>query len=212
MTTKKKRSTNPTPGPTGDPVIDEAIAKANQALAAEVEAASKPRGNPLTLGPRVIAPEKIADKLVSRASGASEEWFAQAQAPRKNPIQEGIKAEGKYVDKMKTVISEGRRAKALSKVTDDDLLQGVKDAGADALRTGIERKKGKVLRRFKVLQPLYELLAKTIDTFPTDTEAQRENKMKAARRGMILVGKARRGEISPTELAAEIKKLGGVTA
>jgi len=212
MTTKKKRSTNPTPGTTQDPVIAEAIAKAEAALAAEVEAASKPHGNPLTLGPRVIPADKIANKLVGRASAAAEEWFTQAQAPRKNPITEGVKAEGKYVDKMKTVIAEGRRAKALSKVTDEDLLQGIKDAGAEALRTGIERKKGKVLRRFTVLQPLYELLAKTIDTFPTDTEAQRENKMKAARRGMILVGKARRGEISPSDLAAEIKKLGGVTA
>lgn len=212
MTTKKKKRTDQELGLTGNPSLDDAIANAERALNDEVLRKDNPDADPITLGPRVIPPEDISRKLVDRASAAGADWFARLKAPKKHPIQEGIKAEGKYADKMKTVIAEGRRAKALGKVTDEDFLSGVEEAGPGAFTSGIERKRGKVTRRFAVLQPLYELLAKAIDAMPVDTETQRENKMKAARRGMIMVGKARRGEVGAAEIAAEVRKLGGVTA
>ena len=209
MPPRKKSLSDAKLGLTGNPGVDDAIARAEQALAAEVAAKDDPNADPISLGPRVLSADQIAEKLVRRASDAAEEWLVRVKAPKKHPIQEGIKAEGKYADKMKTVIAEGRRAKSLSKVTDDDYIAGIDAAGSSAFREGIERKRGKVQRRMAVLQPLYEVLAKAIDTLPTDTESQREAKMRAARRGMIMVGKARRGEVGPAEISAEISKLKG---
>ena len=209
MTKKKKREVGVSMESPLDPEIEAAIAKAEAALNQEILRKEDPNTDPIVLGPRVIEPDKITRKLVDRASGAAADWFDRVQHPKKHPIKEGIAAEGKYTDKMKTVIAEHRRAKALEKVTDEDYLSGIAEAGANAFSSGIERKRGKVLRRFSVLQPLYELLAKAIDTMPVDTEAQREAKMRAARRGMILVGKARRGEVPPAEIATEIKRLSG---
>ena len=209
MPRKKTPLTDAELGLTGDPAVDESIAQAEAQLAKEVAWKTDPDADPITLGPRVLAPEQIADKLVRRASDAAAEWFSRVKTPKKHPIVEGIKAEGKYADRMKTVIAEGRRAKALGKVSDEDYLAGVDAAGPGAFSSGIERKRGKVGRRFAVLQPLYVVLATAIDKMPIDTETQREAKMRAARRGMIVVGKARRGEVGPAEITAEIAKLGG---
>jgi hypothetical protein len=207
MATKRKSRSDAELGLTGDPGIDEAIAKAEQVLTDEVLRMEAPDADPIALGPRVISPEDISRKLVERASAASDDWLKRVKAPRKHPIKEGIKAEGKYKSKMEEVLRGERRKHALEKVSDEDYLAGIDEAGSEAFRTGIERKSGKVGRRFAVLQPLYDLLAKAIDGLPVDTEAQREAKMRAARRGMIMVGKARRGEVAPAEIAAEVKKL-----
>ena len=209
MSPRKKPLSDSELGLTGDAEVDEAIAQAEQVLAQEVADAATRKGNPLTIGSRVLPADQIASKLVKRASDAAGDWYARVKTPKKHPIQEGIKAEGKYADKMKVVIAEGRRAKSLAKVSDEDYLAGIEAAGTAAFSSGIERKAGKVKRRFEVLQPLYVVLATAIDKMPVDTEAQREAKMRAARRGMIMVGKARRGEVGPAEISAEIAKLGG---
>jgi len=205
---KRKQFSDDELGLTGDPELDDAIARAEQALNEEALRVEDPDADPITLGPRVISPEDIARKLVDRAAAAGADWIRRLKAPKKHPIKEGIAAEPKYKDKMTVVLREERRRKALEKVSDEDFLAGVDEAGEGAFTAGIERKRGKVRRRFAVLQPLYELLAKAIDALPTETEPQREAKMRAARRGMILVGKARRGEIAPAVIAEEIRKLG----
>lgn len=204
-----KRKVNPaSPDPGGFPDLEEAIARVEDALNQEAMAPEL-ADDPIELGPRVISAEDIARKLVDRASAAADDWQRRLLSPKKHPLKEGIAAEGKYKDEMQVVLREERRKKALEKVSDEDFINGVKAAGPDAFRSGIERKKDKVKRRFSVLQPLYELLAKALDAMPVDTEAQREAKMRAARRGMILVGKVRRGEAAPAEIAAEIKRLTG---
>lgn len=212
MTKRTKSPTDAELGLTGDPGIDDAIARAEQALNEEILKVEGPDADPITLGPRVISAEDITRKLVDRASDAAADWIKNLKAPKKHPIKEAIAAHGKYVDKMTVVIREGRQKKALEKVSDEDFLAGIDEAGEGAFRDGIDRKRGKVNRRFTVLQPLYEVLAKAIDAMPVDTEAQREKKMTAARRGMIVVGKARRGEVAPAEIAAEIKKVTGGAA
>lgn len=207
----RKRTTNPTPnpGPEIDPDLQESITRAEEMLAQEIVNAATRKGNPLTIGARVLPADEIATKLVKRASDAADDWFKRVKNPKKHPLVEGIKAEGKYADKMKAAIAAGSRAKALAKVSDEDYLAGIDAAGPGAFSSGIERKRGKVGRRFAVLQPLYVVLAQAIDKMPIDTESQREAKMRAARRGMIMVGKARRGEVSAGEIATEIAKLGG---
>ena len=202
----RKKSTNPTDTtPTNpiDPVIAESIQIAEAALAKELEKGLH-HGNPITLGPRVADPAKIAKKLVERASAATAEWFENVQHPKKNPLVEGIKAEGKYADKMRQVIAAGSRAKALGKVSDEDLLAGILAAGSSALSDGITKKAGKVLRRFTVLQPLYIVLAQALDKLPTDTDSQRAAKMTAARKGMIMVGKVRRGEAAVGDIVTAV--------
>jgi len=194
-------------GLTGDPGIDQAIADAEKALLADAQRGTGPDADPITLGPRVISADEITNKLVTRAADAAPTWLQRVKSPRKHPLVEGRAAEPKYKSKMETVLKEERRKKALEKVTDEDLIAGIDAAGEDAFRTGIERKKGKVQRRMAVLQPLYIVLAKAIDAMPTGTDAEREKKMLAARRAMIVVGKVRRGELGADAIAAEARKL-----
>lgn len=202
----RKKAANPisTDSPTPlDPAIAESIKLAEAVLAAEVEKGSH-HGNPLTLGPRVASAEKQAKKLVDRASAASGEWFENVQHPKKNPLIEGIKAEPKYADKMRQVIASGSRAKALGKVSDEDVLAGIIAAGSGALADGVSKKAGKILRKRNVMQPLQIVLAQALDKLPTDTDSQRAAKMAAARKGMIMMGKVLRGEASPQDIVTAV--------
>ena len=202
----RKTTTNPvstTPLLGIDPEMQAMIDHANEVLAAEIEKGSH-HGNPITLGPRVASAEKQARKLVDRASAASAEWFENVQHPKKNALIEGIKAEPKYADKMRQVIASGSRAKALGKVSDEDLLSGILAAGSGALSDGVSKKAGKILRKRNVMQPLQVVLAQALDKLPTDTDSQRAAKMAAARKGMIAMGKVLRGEAAVQDIVTAV--------
>ncbi len=186
-----------------DPELEASIKLATEVLAAEIEKGSH-HGNPITLGPRVASAEKQAKKLVDRASAASAEWFENVQHPKKNALIEGVKAEGKYADKMRQVIASGSRAKALGKVSDEDLLSGILAAGSGALADGVTKKAAKIARKRAVMQPLQIVLAQALDKLPTDTDSQRAAKMAAARKGMIAMGKVLRGEASPQDIVTAV--------
>ena len=186
-----------------DPELAESIKLAETVLAAELEKGLH-HGNPITLGPRVADAAKQAKKLIDRASAATAEWFENVQHPKKNALVEGVKAEPKYADKMRQVIASGSRAKALGKVSDEDLLSGILAAGSGALAEGVAKKSAKILRKRSVMQPLQVVLAQALDKLPTDTDAQRAAKMSAARRGMIAMGKVLRGEASPSDIVTAV--------
>jgi len=162
-----------------------------------------------TVGPRVIPPEKIVDRLSTEAIDAAPYWLERVRAPRRHAIREGIKAEGKWADKVKKAIDARSRAKALEKVTDERMGEALEAVTAGDFEAGVRRKKYKMAWRFGVLQPLYEMLAKILDTFPVDTDAQRAAKMAAARKGMIEIGRVRRGEIPVEEARRTIEGLRG---
>ncbi len=202
----RKKATNPDStilSPVIDPEMQASIKLAEETLAAEIEKGSH-HGNPITLGPRVADAAKQAKKLVDRASAATMEWYENVQHPKKNALIEGVKAEAKYADKMRQVIASGSRAKALGKVSDEDLLSGILAAGSGALADGVTKKAAKIARKRAVMQPLQVVLAQALDKLPTDTDAQRAAKMAAARRGMIAMGKVLRGEAAPSDIVTAV--------
>ena len=79
-------------------------------------------------------------------------------------------------------------------MVDEDLMYAtIRKRGAAAFRSGIEDRRAKVLARAKELQPLVAALKKEIEAMPDVTDGDRENRLLAARRGMIAIGKKRRG-------------------
>lgn len=151
------------------------------------------QGNPITLGPIVISPEEWAEKQVKRAAAAASEWEKNVQRPRRDPLKAAIAAKEKRKEKLRESLEQDKWAKAMAKVDEDLMYATIRKRGASAFRSGIEDRKEKVLARAKELQPLVAALRQTIQAMPDVTDADREARLLAARRGMIAIGKTRRG-------------------
>ena len=151
------------------------------------------KGNPITLGPRVISADEWAEKQVSRASSAASEWEKKVLRPRKNPIEAAIKKAEKRRNKVLESLDQGKWEKAMAKVDENLMYAVIRKRGASAYRAGVEDRKDKVAARVKELQPMVAALAANIDAMPDATDADREKRLLAARKGMIEIGKKRRG-------------------
>lgn len=157
------------------------------------EVTEERQGNPITLGPLVISPEEWAEKQVERASRAASEWEKNVQRPRRDPIKAAIAAGPKRAEKLRESLDNKKWEKAMAGVDEDLMYSVIRKRGAAAFRSGIEDRKEKVLARAKELQPMVATLKATIDAMPDVTDADREKRLLAARRGMIEIGKKRRG-------------------
>jgi hypothetical protein len=151
------------------------------------------QGNPITLGPAVIDPEEWANKQVENAANAGDRWLKNVKRPRRDPIKAAIAAAPKRAEKVRQALEEGKWEKAMAKVDEDTMFAVIDALGAEHFRRGVRARKAKVLRVAKELQPMVAGLKKTIEDMPDVTDADREARMIAARRGMITIGKQRRG-------------------
>jgi len=150
-------------------------------------------GNPITLGPLVIAPEEWAEKQVKRAAAAASEWEKNVLRPRRDPLKAAIAAAPKRAEKVRESLDKKKWEKAMAKVDEDMMYAVIRKRGATAFRSGVEDRKEKVLARAKELQPMVAALKATIQAMPDVTDADREKRMLAGRRGMIAIGEKRLG-------------------
>lgn len=157
------------------------------------ELTAEHQGNPITLGSRVLSPEKWAAKQVKRASEAAEDWLAGVLKPRRDPIAAAIAAAPKRENRIIESLRQKKWEKAMAAVDEALMFATIRKRGAAAFRAGIEDRAEKVFARVKELQPMVAALATAIDAMPDVTDSDREKRLLAARRGMIEIGKKRRG-------------------
>lgn len=150
-------------------------------------------GNPITIGARVSSPVDWAKKQTDRAIAARDEWLKGVKSPRKHPIEAAIKADKKRTDRLAEAERQGKWLKAMSRVNEDLMYQTIDSVGAGGFAAGIEARRKKIEARVGEIQPLVAALATTIDAMPDATDADREKRLLAARRGMMDIGKKRRG-------------------
>ena len=145
------------------------------------------KGNPITLGPRVVEATDWAKDQVDSAKAKSSKWLARSKRPRKDPKERARKSAGKYHANMEKVLAELSWEAGIEGY-DEALREAMIDeCGETGFKAGIERKRKKVNARVGKLQPLVAALAATLDAMDVDTDDQREAKMIAARRGMIAI-------------------------
>jgi hypothetical protein len=154
---------------------------------------SEHAGNPITLGSRVADPSTWAGKQVKNAAAAAETWLQNVLKPRKEPIKAALAAAGKRENKVREALDQKKWDKAMAKVDEASMYATISKRGAAAYRSGVTDREDKVKARVEELQPMVTALALQIDAMPQDTDAQREARMLAARKGMIAIGKKRRG-------------------
>lgn len=151
------------------------------------------QGNPITLGPPVIDPEEWAEKQQRNAAAAAGDWLKNVKRPRRDPLKAAIAAKEKRKEKLRESMEQDKWAKAMANVDEDVMFQVIDAVGAEGFRRGVTARKAKVVARAKELQPMVAALKKEIEAMPDVTDADREARLLAARRGMITIGKKRRG-------------------
>lgn len=194
---RRKRKATPAAGVTAelsafDAVLDKALAVAEKNPDA-FEGMHARQGNPITLGPRVAEAVDWAEKQTTNAAAAGERWLANVLRPRKNPIDAAKAAAGKYKNKVEEALRENRFVRGLDAVDEDEMFATIREGGSAPFTSGVQRRTRKVARVVGQLRPMVVALAETIDKMPIDTDAQREARLLAARRGMIAIGKRRKG-------------------
>jgi hypothetical protein len=152
-----------------------------------------PEGNPVLLGPRVITADEWVTKMTEGATNRAATWLKNTLAPKKDPKQAALKAAGKYKTNTQAALNEGRWDKGITAYDEAARTAVITEGGTAAFTEGVRRHKAKAVAKVNKLQPLIAALATTIDAMPQDTDAQREAKMLAAKRGMQEIGKKLRG-------------------
>jgi len=112
--------------------------------------------------------------------------------PRKDPIAEGIKAQGAYENKMRDPAVLKRRAESLAKTNMSEWAAMAETVGAQSYVQGVVGRRPKVERRIGKLQPLLASELAKIDAMPSTTDAEREAKAVAMIRALrSLKGKSK---------------------
>lgn len=174
--------------------LDKTLDKAERDPAAYMESIAPPTvGNPITLGPRVIGADEWSKKLVDRATAGGDAWLNHSLKPKKVPSVAALAANDKRVSKLQDSIANKSWEGAMSRVDEDLRLTVIQNVGSRGFSDGIAAHKPKVDKVVGDLQVRVSALATELYKMPTKTDSEREAKMIAAKRGMQLIGKKRRG-------------------
>lgn len=150
-----------------------------------------PAPNPAAVT-RVLDPKDWVDKQIDTMTAVGRENYLRGiKHPKKDPIKAGIAAQGKYEAKMKDPKVLARRKSQLQKTNIDEWVAMAETLGADKIVDGVVKRRFKIERWVAKYQPMLKAHLATIDAMPDVTEADREAKMLANKRGLQkLKGKA----------------------
>jgi hypothetical protein len=150
-------------------------------------------GNPITLGDPVLNAEDWAKRMIDRATNAATDWLNASLKPKAVPSKAALAANTKRVNNLQKSITDKTWEGAMAKVDEDQRLKTITKRGAGAFSSGVSDRSEKIGAVVGKLQPLVLALKKTLDGMPQDTDAQREAKMIAAKRGMQAIGLKMKG-------------------
>ena len=141
---------------------------------------------------RILSPSDWEKRQIDTLKSVGEDNYKVGIAhPRKNPIEAGIAAEGKYADAMKKVVDEERRAKGLEGVTMAEWYGYTSNIGTGRLVEGVVKRAAKVRKFVTAYQPMLVDHVAKIDALDDVTDKDREDRMLENLRGLkALKGKA----------------------
>ena len=150
------------------------------------------KGNPITLGPRVVPADEWAEDMATAAKNKAAKWLKNAIKPKKDPKERARKAARKYENNTREALDEKRWDAGIEAYDEGVRQETIAAVGESGYRSGIDAHKAKREHKIKKLQPLVAALTATLDEMPVDTPEQRAAKMVAARDGMLTIKKEMR--------------------
>lgn len=137
--------------------------------------------------------EIMASKYLRNTANAAQSYVEGMQRPRRDPKQAALRAAGKWKNRMQEAIQHGSFEKGIQRADYSEAVRIATEDGGAAYTSGIAKRENKVRQAFAELAPHFAGLSTAIQGMPQDTEAQREARLLAARRGMVQIGRRRRG-------------------
>jgi hypothetical protein len=131
------------------------------------------------------------DQQVRHAKSASADWLEGIKNPRRDPIQAALDKKEKFLDRLKAALDAGKWEKNLKKSSLAEIVEIATKVGTGAYETGIEARLGKITRVVNELQPKVQAVSDAIQALPDKTDSDRANRLLAARKAMIEVGRTR---------------------
>lgn len=143
-----------------------------------------PRPNPAVVQ-RLKTPEQWVGKQIRNLESVGEANYRLGVAtPKKDPIQAGIAAQGKYENEMKKPEVLKRRETELRKTNIDEWVVIAETRGARNIVSGVTDRRFKVERFVGRYQPKLLEHLRRVDAMPDVTDADRERRMTENLRGL----------------------------
>lgn len=135
----------------------------------------------------------MAEKYGRKVAQAAPDYVRGVQNPRASFKQAAIAANGKWKNRVQEAVQQDRFASAMGKVDEAEAITMATSDGGAAYTAGAGKRQAKVNRVFGRLAPLLGSVSTAIRQMPQDTDAQRAQRLLAARQLMIEVGKRMKG-------------------
>jgi hypothetical protein len=123
----------------------------------------------------------------------ADRWKRRTENTKKDIVALAIAAEGKYQTKMKEVIANSTRAKALKQVSTAEVIAAVVATPASTYAEGATKRLPKFNKKLALQYPLREYAKQQLDAMAQDTSAQRDKKLVAAKYTNLAIGKFLKG-------------------
>lgn len=136
---------------------------------------------------------RMATKYARNVAGAAQSYVDGVQNPKRSFKQAAIAAAGKHTQRTQQALQEGRFARAMANVDEAEAIRTAVSDGGAAYTAGAGKRQAKVERAYGRLAPLLGSVSQTIAAMPQNTDAEREQRLLAARRLMIEAGKRYKG-------------------
>lgn len=174
-------------------LFSEILDRVNASTGANAPADLTLPDNPVSPGSRVPEADEWAETMIENATRSGDRWLRKTLSPRKHPVQAAIAADKKRKQRLEEAERQGKWVKSMERVDVDAMYETIEAVGSSGYTSGIAAREAKIKAKIGKLRPQVLALAETIDKMPQDTDQQREERMLAARRGMIKVGQKLRG-------------------
>jgi hypothetical protein len=128
--------------------------------------------------------QAIAQKWVSRTSGASTDYVNGAKATDKDPTQLAINAAARWFQKTQEAYQQGKFQQGLARAGKNGWLAGIVNKGAANFSTGVQAAESKVAAAFGPLLQFEANLQQQVQQMPNVTDADKDARALAWIRGM----------------------------
>lgn len=135
----------------------------------------------------------MTERYVTGVQATASRYVQGMRNPRRNPVEAAIRAKGKWANRVQEAIHNNLYEAGVRGQNYPEAVEIATGDGGAAFVAGAVKRENKVARVFQRLAPLLGAVSQSIQNMPQDTDGQREQRLLAARRAMIAVGKQMKG-------------------
>lgn len=137
-----------------------------------------------------LTPQQFTDKWARNLGQAAQSYKDGVNAVTTNPMQQAAQAQDKWARKCAEAAQNNKFANGCNSVSLQDWKTSTVNKGASRLTESATTAKAAVMAHAQVFLPFVQQLSATIQSMPSDTDADMENRMLANVRAMREYGKS----------------------